>query len=84
MKHFSDWWVALSYGQCAAVMAAAFVVILALAVWFTWYFDPLKVEMRAIQRRRRRERKLIAQTRAMLLKRHDHRADRDCFREIRQ
>jgi hypothetical protein len=83
VKNFSDRWASLSCGQSAAVMAVAFLVIVALAAWFAWYFDPLKVEMRAIQRKRRRERKLIEQTRAMLLRRHDCRADRDCFREIR-
>lgn len=83
MKHFSSWWVSLSPSQSAAVLSGAFVLILLVTMLLAWYFDPIKVEMRAIQRKRRRERKLIEQTRAMLLRRHDCRADRDCFREIR-
>lgn len=77
-----DWYANLSLGT-ATLFAFAFVlgcciVILVIDAWR----DPLKVEMRAIRRKRRRERKLIMQTRALLLKRHDPSADRICFREL--
>lgn len=84
MNHFARLWISLSWCHAAALMAIAFLAIFSLTFWLAWYFDPLRVEMRAIQRKRRKERKLIAQTRAMLLKRHDSAADRDCFRDAKE
>lgn len=82
MRDFANWWVSLSWCESAALLILAFVVIFWLAILLAWWRDPLKVEMRAIKRRRRKERKLLAKTRAMLLKRHDPSADRTCFREV--
>lgn len=78
------WWASLSWCESAALLILAFVVIFWLTILIAWWRDPLKVEQRAIRRKRRKDRELIAQARAMLLKRHDSAADRDCYRELRQ
>ena len=80
MKNFANWWTSLTFSESAALLIGAFLAIFLLTMLFAWWADPLKVEVRQIQRKRRRERRLIAQTRALLLKRHDSMADRDCYR----
>lgn len=82
MKSFAYWLASLSPSAAAAIGAGIFFAFCILAsAFFKWREG---AEVRAIKRRRRRERKLIAETRAMLLRRHDPSADRVCYREVQQ
>lgn len=78
MKSLADWYVNLSLGS-AALFAFAFflgccILILVIDAWR----DPLKVELRAIRRKRRRERKILARSRALITAHELARHREDC------
>jgi hypothetical protein len=52
MKSFASWWVSLSMSQAMAAMFAAFLIFLAIGIGWTWWRDPIRVEIRQIKRRK--------------------------------
>lgn len=79
VDEFAVWYINLSPTAVTMIAFGIFVVLCILAIAIMDYVDPLKVEQRAIRRKRKQRRIALR-----VLNRASGHTDRNCFREYRK
>lgn len=78
VNDFANWYVDLSPGAAAIIAFLILIVLSIIAIWGIDYVDPLKVEQRAIRRKRKQRRGALR-----ILNRADYSTERGAFRDAK-